>query len=371
MTANTNLSQKEKIGKNSVFISKNIFSPKINMLSKFLIKVLPQVQSQLSMWRNEAKRVPNPELRKQALASLKDKAFHCQGGAIFAISNSKIDKQLLRLIIAYQTLCDYLDNLCDRTGSGDGKAFLMLHQSLIDAVDLKGSLNDYYVYYPYQDDGGYLHKLVQECQEEVKELQSYNLIREPLIKLIEKYINLQVKKHINWDEREKVLIQWAISDNNEYPNLLWQEYAAACGSTLGVFALFALAKKESLSDNEIGSTIEFYFPYISALHILLDYFIDRQEDRLGGDLNFSFYYSSEEETVERLQYLINESYKKLEILKENLQAKIVLDGLLGLYLSDKKVRAQGYESFAKKLINEAGNSTKKTYYLCRLVRNFI
>lgn len=31
-----------------------------------------------------------------------------------------------------------------------------------------------------------------------------------------------------------------------------------------------------------------YFPYIQGLHILLDYLIDQEEDKAGGDLNFCF-----------------------------------------------------------------------------------
>ena len=36
-----------------------------------------------------------------------------------------------------------------------------------------------------------------------------------------------------------------------------------------------------------------YFPYIQGLHILLDYLIDQEEDKVGGDLNFCFYYENE------------------------------------------------------------------------------
>ena len=36
-----------------------------------------------------------------------------------------------------------------------------------------------------------------------------------------------------------------------------------------------------------------YFPYIQGLHILLDYFIDQEEDKVVGDLNFCSYYENE------------------------------------------------------------------------------
>jgi tetraprenyl-beta-curcumene synthase len=124
------------------------------MLGSFVIRTLPQVQKLLQFWQAKAQGIPDPTLRQQALDSLAHKAFHCQGGAVYAAYPR--NAQLLEFIIAYQTMCDYLDNLCDRAGSTDGHAFKQLHQSLLDALDSNRNPTDYYKNYPYQDDGGYL-----------------------------------------------------------------------------------------------------------------------------------------------------------------------------------------------------------------------
>jgi len=47
----------------------------------------------------------------------------------------------------------------------------------------------------------------------------------------------------------------------------------------------AYAFDQNLSD-ELTQVKNSYFPWVQGLHILLDYLIDQEEDRINGDLNF-------------------------------------------------------------------------------------
>ncbi|WP_258871099.1 DUF2600 family protein, partial [Halobacillus trueperi] len=42
--------------------------------------VFPAVHNELSYWIERAKLIPDEELRSQALASIEEKTFHCEGG---------------------------------------------------------------------------------------------------------------------------------------------------------------------------------------------------------------------------------------------------------------------------------------------------
>ena len=48
-------------------------------------KIFPRVNQELQYWREKAEKIPNEELRKQALASLESKKFHCQGGSVYSL----------------------------------------------------------------------------------------------------------------------------------------------------------------------------------------------------------------------------------------------------------------------------------------------
>lgn len=341
------------------------------LLFHYIFNTIPTVNKLLHYWEWEASLCPDMELRKQALASIQSKSFHCHGGSFFAAPFGKYGNALVELIVAYQTLCDYLDNLCDRANVKDEAAFFQLHTALYDALNLESPKHNYYEKYPYKDDGGYIDKLVDDCQRCLEYLPSYSLVSGDINRLIYLYTCLQAYKHIDLEFREKVLKTWAESYLPSFPDLLWQEFAAASGSTLGIFIMFGLAAAGAGAKPDVcRALIESYFPWISGLHILLDYLIDQTEDRRGGDLNFTFYYPDQAFTLQRLQMFIYKSLEQIQNVPYSAFNRTVIEGLLAMYLSDPKVREQGMEEMAVQLVNTAGGKCAFVMRLCRMVRKY-
>lgn len=312
----------------------------IRLMSRVYNYVLPEVRSQLRGWRDWAERIPDPELKKQAIASMSSKEFHCIGGSVYAAANLPQRHVLIPLIVAFQTISDYLDNLCDRSTSLDPNDFRLLHQSMLDAVDPAAPLQDYYAFREEREDGGYLAELVKTCQSCVLLLPSYGLTASSVRKLVGLYCDLQVYKHIRHDLREGELDRWWRRYEPQYPQLQWNEFAAATGSTLGVFMLFLAATDPNLTPESVERIEGAYFPYVCGLHILLDYLIDQEEDKAGGDLNFCFYYCDMQQTVTRIAGIVQEARAKILLLEHAAFHRMIIEGLLALYLSDPKVRTQ-------------------------------
>lgn len=188
---------------------------------------------ELDKWSRMADLIPDEELRRQALASIETKRFHCQGGAVYAAANLPEKHVLIPLIVAYQTISDYLDNLCDRSTSLDPADFRLLHQSMLDAVTPEAELSDYYALRPEREDGGYLVALVQTCRKCIGELSGYGAAQPYIRDLAELYTDLQVHKHIHPSQREAALLEWWSRHAHRTPHLRWNEFAAATGSTWG------------------------------------------------------------------------------------------------------------------------------------------
>src|SRR5690348_9124668 len=79
--------------------------------------IRPKLKNEYDFWRRQADRIPDQELRKQAQDSLRTKKFHLEGGLIYSAQFSSSAATLVPWIVAYQTISDYLDNLCDRSTS--------------------------------------------------------------------------------------------------------------------------------------------------------------------------------------------------------------------------------------------------------------
>jgi len=307
--------------------------------------------------------MPDAELKKQAVDSLVLKEFHCQGGAVYAAANLPQRHVLIPLIVAFQTISDYLDNLCDRSTSLDPRDFRQLHQAMLDAVDPSAPVHDYYEYRTEREDGGYLNQLVRACQSLISLLPAFDKAALEIHNLVELYCDLQVYKHIRHDEREQALLEWWDEHEPEYPQLKWNEFAAATGSTLGVFMLFLAATDRQLDANRVLFIREAYFPYVCSLHILLDYLIDQEEDLAGGDLNFCSYYDNKDFTVHRIEGIVIKAREKVARLEAPAFHRMVIEGLIALYLSDAKVRKQPEVRMMSKQLMRKSPLTRLFFFL--------
>ncbi|ADU31562.1 tetraprenyl-beta-curcumene synthase family protein [Evansella cellulosilytica] len=300
--------------------------------------VLPKVHEYLQFWKKKAQEIPNEELRKQALASIESKTFHCEGGSIYGILAKERRDEVIEFVVAYQTISDYLDNLCDRSTSLDPNDFRALHESMPDALTPGAEVKDYYRFREEKDDGGYLESLVKTCQKCISKFPSYKVVKEANIHLANLYSDLQVHKHVKKEERVPRLEKWFAEFEKEVPPMTWYEFSASTGSTLGIFCLTAYSTYENFTEEKALKVKEGYFPWVQGLHILMDYFIDQEEDRLGGDLNFCFYYKDEEEMMDRLVHFFRQADKSIRDLPDWKFHRLINNGLLAIYLADEKVK---------------------------------
>jgi len=340
----------------------------LTLINTFIRTIFPQVNQELAYWANYAEAHACPELKTQALASIHHKKFHCQGGSIYSLYPGVHTADFITLVVALQTISDYLDNLCDRAGIADEQAFRQLHKAMTDALDPEAIPQDYYTFYPFTKDGGYLTKLVTTCQQKVQQLPSYELVKTDLLKLAGLYSDLQTYKHLDPNIREQKMLNWLDQHCNSYPQITAWEFAAATGSTLGMFMLCAAASDKTLTASTAAKISMSYFPWINGLHILLDYFIDAAEDQASADLNFVTYYADQSQMVSRLTLFTKQAFLEAQTLPQPLFHKTVVQGLLAMYLSDPKTSPPQEHAVKKSLLKTAGWYTTFMYMICKLLR---
>ncbi len=345
-----------------------------SLMAKAYRKVFPSVHQELAYWKNRAEQIPDPELRSQALASIEHKTFHCEGGSIMALTANERYAEVIRFIVAYQTISDYLDNLCDRSTSLDPEDFSALHEAMKDALmidEKQQTAGDYYRFRNEHEDGQYLYDLAATCREVLSRCIHYEEIKEYLWELVSYYCDLQVHKHVITEQRVPRLRNWFNKNKESIPEMSWYEFSACSGSTLGIFCLVSYAFRDDFVQEHAEHIHNGYFPYIQGLHILLDYFIDQEEDRQGGDLNFCFYYKNEQELFQRLQHFVKEADRHTKQLPHKRFHQLINRGLLGLYLSDEKVRKQqNIRKLAKEILKTAGPASAFFYFNAVIYRKF-
>lgn len=340
----------------------------LSLVTPFVRRVFPLVDRELQHWSTDGIVHACPELKKQAFDSITKKKFHCQGGSIYSLYPTVHKADFISLVVALQTISDYLDNLCDNAGITDEQAFRQLHYAMTDALDPSAVLKDYYAFYPYKEDGGYLKELVLTCQQKIHALPSYELVKPNIQNLARLYSELQTYKHLSPSVREEKMLTWIHKNHEHYPLLTPWEFSAATGSTLGMFMLCAAASDKNLTSCTVSKIDSAYFPWISGLHILLDYFIDADEDQKSGDLNFVAYYTDSSQVISRLTLFIEQAFIQAGTLPNPTFHKLIVQGLLALYLSDSKTNQFKEHSIRNALLKTAGSTTRFLYLLCKFLR---
>jgi tetraprenyl-beta-curcumene synthase len=324
-------------------------------MARFLGSVVPKASRRLGALRERAVRIPDPRLRAEALASIDLKAYHAQGGSILAtfLRGERADR-FVSIVVPLETIYDYLDNLCDRLGNVPPMAFATLHEALTDALDPDAPARDYYRDGPALDDGGYLRGLVEDVRAGVRQLPHYRSVASRTREAAVFYSELQALKHLPPSEREARCERWYADNRERFPDLYWWEFAAACGSSLPVFAMLFLASEPELAAADVAATFDAYFPSVSAVHILLDYFIDQAEDREHLELNFVACYATLGEAVERVRALVGQAAWRLRTIAHADGHSFLLNAMCLFYLTHPKVFAQRLDSESAALLGALG-----------------
>jgi tetraprenyl-beta-curcumene synthase len=325
-------------------------------LTRFIARIVPLSAASLQAIRERAQAIPDPQLRTEALSSVDRKAYHVAGACILAtFLPTDTARAYVAIVAPLETIYDYLDNLCDRHPEVGVEAYPVLHLAIADALDPTAPLRDYYARGPRGDDGGYLRDLVQQTQRALAQAPHLDLLRPHFAHAAALYGEMQTHKHYPAGEREQRCVAWYERHRDRYADIDWHEFASAAGSQFHVYGpLF-----EAFLDRRdaIAGTYDAYFPYVSALHVLFDAFIDQAEDREHGELNFSGVYGGAAALRTRVRSLFDAAKARLRQLPGDRAHRFVLDVMTLFYLSHPKVAAQGLEREARALLRTNAQAT--------------
>jgi tetraprenyl-beta-curcumene synthase len=300
---------------------------------RYLLLVLPGVTSELEHWRKRAAKIPNPKLRHHALQAL-CKRGNIEGAALFAtLAPTAHRRRTVRALVAYQTAYNYLDALSelpsrDPVANGD-----QLHQALLTALDPEVAHPDYYEYNPDTGDGGYLSGTVDACRDALAGLPSFTAVAPTARIAAARIVDFQA---LNLNENQgghDGLKRWASEETPAGSGLAWWETAAAAGSSLGVHALIAAAASRGVAAWDARELDRAYFPWIGALHSLLDSLVDREEDHGRGQRSLLDYYPSRGETAAHLGSLAARARHATDCLPDSHAHRVILTAMCSYYLS--------------------------------------
>ncbi len=329
---------------------------------------LPAVSREIRIWRERARLIPDAPIREDALSSIEHKRGHTDGAALFWILPRHRDVNLLRLLVAYELIWDFLDCLNER-GAGEGTVNgQQLHMALVEALDPGAPISDYYRYHPWQDDGGYLRMLVEACRRGCAALPSYGRIR-PLVLCEARRAQVLALNHdLDPGGRDEALRAWAAREFSGERRLSWFELSGAASASLTIHAFLALAAEPACSDADVQRTRAAYFPWMSAATTMLDSYVDQAEDVANGDHRYIAHYESEELAGERMRELVTRSALEARRLRHGHRHAVIAASMVAMYLSKESARAPALRASTADLAQAGGSLTRLLLPVLRVWR---
>jgi len=309
-----------------------------SVMLRFWLAVFPLVRAQLHDWERIAAEIPDPELRAQALATLDSERLSAAGAALFATTaphvRGRTGRELVRALVAYQVICDYLDTLAEQPSADPVGNGAQLHRALADAV-ADGPLADHYRHHRAREDGGYLAALVAACREGCVALPAYPAVRSAALREARRN-EVQGLNHAPGAVREPGLQAWAeaLAADPATGDARWFELAAAGSSSLAVLALIAAAADPATTPETAEQVRCAYFPWIETLSTLLDSVADREHDLRTGELNFVSRYASQAEAIARLREVTARAVAGARALPRGERHVVLVAGMVAMHVSE-------------------------------------
>ncbi|MBB4663837.1 DUF2600 family protein [Conexibacter arvalis] len=302
-------------------------------LVRYWLTILPQAHAEIRPWRRAAAAVPDPVLRRQAVATLAEERLNVEGSTVFALlAPPRRQRAVVRLCVAFQAMYDYLDTLGEQPVADPLANNLRLHRSLRAVLLGDSGPDDWYALHPRRDDGGYLATLVAAARHAYDALPAAEPVRAAALRAATRCGEAQSHTHAAPLDGGARLEAWAAEQGID-PRYRWWELAAGGISSVGVYALFAAAADARTTSAEADRVDAAYFPAACALSSLLDSLVDRDRDAASGDVSAIARYAESAEAADRLAAIAGDAADRLGALRRGRRHRAIVDGIGAYYVS--------------------------------------
>lgn len=313
------------------------------------------VSREIAAWRARAEQIPSPHARRAALEALRSKRGHIDGAGLFWILARRRDPGLLRLLVAYNVLCDYLDSLTERGSASDAR---LLHRAMTDALQPGGERRDYFIREAGANDDGYLDALVRTCRTACAALPAFAVVQPYALREAARAGAVLPLNHLPAGEREERLRAWAARAFPDDRALAWYELGAAASTWLAVQASLALAASPECDRDEVEAVCQAYFPWCSLAGTMLDSYVDEADDLAAGCHRYVAHYPSREAMLDRLSMAVERAASNVARLPGGHKHAVILSCMVAMYLSKDSARTPALRDATRQLAASGGTLTR-------------
>jgi tetraprenyl-beta-curcumene synthase len=297
----------------------------LRALGVYKARIVPLVRRELERRRKFAMAIPDPLLRRHALAAIDEKGLNVEATAVFGtLAPRGTRATAVRAMVALQVAIDYLDTLGEQRSAGDTD---------------------------------YLKRLFDSYRDSARALPSHSAVSTLLQCALVRCGEGQNRTHAAEHGDHAGLETWAKALEAP-PVYRWWEVAAGASSSVAAHALIAAAADPRTTSEEAELIDAAYSPSIGALTVLLDDLIDREEDAAVSAHNYLAYYADSAEAAHRLDLVAHLGRAAIARLRHPHRHAAILAGVAGFYLSASEAETPYARPIRDRLLGSTGPAVR-------------
>jgi tetraprenyl-beta-curcumene synthase len=266
-------------------------------------------------------------------------------------------------------MADYLDGVSERGAHVGPANGVRLHRALVEAIDPRLAVSDYYGLHPWKDDGGHLRVLVGTCRDLAPRLASYTTARPLILRGAQLAQDVLALNHEpDPVRRDAYLAQWAATQFPEGDGLEWFEWTAAASAWLTILALLALAAEPDLESQRVRETSEAYQPWVCLAGTMLDSYGDMAQDAASDSHSYFAHYPDTSVAAARVGAILARAARAVRRLPDGRRHAVIVACMAGMYLSKNTARAPQLRAHTRSIAGSGGSLTRFLLPVLRLWR---
>jgi tetraprenyl-beta-curcumene synthase len=302
--------------------------------------VAPLVRRELKHWETRASAIADPEVRRIALAKLRDERFNAEAGAMLAtLAPAAYREDAVLAIVALEVLFDLLDGLSERPCAdplGEGERLFV---ALTDAIEPRVTNGPSERRERSEDgDGDYLQELSATVCLALGRLPAKAAIVHVARAAAARSAQAQIRMHALPQLGSEQLEEWGSSEAIG-TGLGWRELlAGAASSVLAVHALIVAAADWRTTPAQ-AAQIDAAYLSICVLLTLLDSLVDSEQDLSAGDQGYVSLYEDRELLAQTLVEVAHRALGQARELSDGAHHVMLLNGVVAYYASQPGARS--------------------------------
>jgi tetraprenyl-beta-curcumene synthase len=322
-----------------------------------LVWGLCEVKAETSLWRARADTIPNPTTRDHALEAMDEGRVLIDGAALFWILPPRRRLDLLRLLVALQTLLNFLDLVLEREARGADRrpgSWMWLAR---EALDLTRPPPDREIKARLGDDGGYLSALVMACRGGCATLPNYQHARELLVREATRSRAFEIEHDRDAPRRSATMQAHVAQHFRGVTGITWWELVGGASALLSAMVVLALAADETTTPDDLLQAADAYV-WVASAAALLDSYVDRPDDVSSGAHNWFDYYPSDGHATRRVAELLQGAVSRISALRNAERHVVIVASMAALWLSSDTARRIDLREVTAAMARSGGGTTR-------------